>query len=223
MMYIVSSLNVYCLKMSERKFTVKKLHRQYKSTYIHYKDPSVIKTISDLIITFLPKSFSNIVVVCIGTDRSTGDSLGPLTGTFLSDMKLNYLNVFGTLHDPVHAVNLEDSISQINRSYDNPYIIAIDASLGKSSSIGNFIVGKGSIQPGAALDKQLPAVGNAHVTGVVNIAGFMDYAILQSTRLSIVHDMSYKIARTIKKIDVWLHYYLTNRTNKGYQKFNESI
>src|SRR5699024_12601825 len=89
-------------------------------------------------------------------------------------------------------------------------IIAIDASLGKHSSVGHIITNNCSIQPGSALKKQLPAIGDAYVTGVVNIGGVMDYAILQSTRLSLVHDMAAQLAAILFKTDRWLHYYRHN-------------
>ena len=190
--------------------------------HIHYKDPLAIKSTSDSLITYLPKNMANFIVLCIGTDRSTGDSLGPLTGTFFSEMKPTNLTLYGTLHEPIHAINLEKSIKTIKMSYNNPFIIAIDASLGKSSSIGNIISGNGPLQPGAALNKKLPSVGNVHVTGVVNVGGYMDYTVLQSTRLSIVHDMAYKLALILKKIDIWLHYDELNKFKKTEGKYKES-
>src|SRR5690625_1737273 len=172
-----------------------------RSTF--YKDPFAVSKISNSIIFELPKTKQNIVVLCIGTDRSTGDSLGPLTGTFLSQLNLNHIECFGTLHKPVHALNLEETINKINSNYRNPYVVAINASLGQKKSIGNFIYVVGSIKPGAAVNKDLPSVGNIYITGVVNISGFMEYSILQSTRLSIVHDMAYKSAQVIRAIDHW--------------------
>lgn len=180
--------------------------------YIHYKDPLALKSTSDRLITHIPQDHSQLIVLCIGTDRSTGDSLGPLTGTLFTQMMPSLLKVYGTLHNPIHAVNLEETMNEINMMYRKPFIIAVDASLGKSSSIGNLITGIGSLKPGAALNKKLPAVGDAYITGVVNIGGFMDYAVLQSTRLSIVHDMSHKIALVLKKVDFWLNHYVSNQS-----------
>jgi len=172
-----------------------------RSTF--YKDPFAVSKISNSIIFELPKKKQNIIVLCIGTDRSTGDSFGPLTGTFLSQMNLKSIDVFGTLHQPVHALNLEETIQKINSTYKQSFIIAIDASLGQKKSIGNFVYGVGSIKPGAAVKKELPSIGNIYITGVVNIGGFMEYSILQSTRLSVVHDMAYKSAQVIRAIDHW--------------------
>jgi hypothetical protein len=47
---------------------------------------------------------NDVHFICIGTDRSSGDSLGPFVGTYLNEM--GYKNVYGTLDEPVHAMNL---------------------------------------------------------------------------------------------------------------------
>jgi len=198
--------------MNESKYHSKEIH-------IHYTNVRASKTISDKLITYLPAYFSPIIVLCIGTDRSTGDSLGPLTGTLFSKMKPRQLIVYGTLHEPVHAINLDDCLKHIYHTYRQPFIIAIDASLGKSSSVGHLFTNSGSIQPGSALKKTLAPVGDAYLTGVVNVGGLMDYAVLQSTRLSMVHDMAAQLATILFKTDRWLHYYHENR-KISYKRLN---
>lgn len=137
-----------------------------------------------------------IVVLCIGTDRSTGDALGPLTGTKLKT--INYFpHVYGTLDDPVHATNLESMLSTINTAFARPFIIAVDACLGKLENVGYVTLGHGSVKPGAAVNKDLPAVGNAYITGIVNVGGFMEHLVLQSTRLNLVMKMADTIAHGI--------------------------
>ncbi|MFD1851002.1 spore protease YyaC [Oceanobacillus bengalensis] len=171
-----------------------------------HNDPSLYKTMSDKIISWLPELPREYVVICIGTDRSTGDALGPLTGSLLEELKPRHLSVYGTLHEPVHATNLEESINKIESTHRNPYIIAIDACLGKNSSIGHLIAAKGPLKPGAALNKALPEVGDIHITAVVNIGGFMEYSVLQNTRLSVVMDMAKQIASLLDHIDRRLKY-----------------
>ena len=136
-----------------------------------------------------------VVVMCIGTDRSTGDSLGPLVGDMLAKWKLTDVHVFGTLENPVHARNLEEVMKKALEFYPNAYFVAIDASLGVLDHVGCISVGYGPIKPGAGLKKELPAVGDMHITGVVNTGGFMDFLVLQSTRLSVVMKMADIIAR----------------------------
>ena len=134
-----------------------------------------------------------IVVLCIGTDRSTGDCLGPLTGTKLKTLNL-FPHIYGTLDEPVHATNLETQLKIINTDYSQPYIIAVDACLGKLENVGCVTIGHGSVKPGAAVNKDLPAVGNAYITGIVNVGGFMEHLVLQSTRLNLVMKMADTIA-----------------------------
>jgi len=137
------------------------------------------------------------VILCIGTDRSTGDALGPLIGTHLSRLNLPRLNVYGTLDEPVHATKLQQYIYDIQKSFNNPFIIAIDACLGRIDSIGCITLADGPLKPGAGVHKQLPEVGEANITGIVNVGGFMEYMVLQNTRLNLVWRMSENISALI--------------------------
>ncbi len=132
-----------------------------------------------------------VIVLCIGTDRSTGDCLGPLVGHKLSAMTNNdRVLIYGTLDKPVHAKNLSDTLEEIRLLYSRPFIIAVDASLGSMERIGHITIGKGPLRPGAGVKKNLPCVGDMHVSGIVNFGGFMEYLILQNTRLSLVMRMA---------------------------------
>ena len=141
------------------------------------------------------RSNPDIVILCIGTDRSPGDSLGPLVGTFLSELYVD-AHVYGTLERPVHATNLADTISAIQYKHPNAYILAIDACLGKIETIENIIFRDQPLEPGLALKKVLPSVGNASLMGIVNVGGYMEYLVLQNTRLTI----TYKLARVMSGI-----------------------
>lgn len=138
-----------------------------------------------------------IVFVCIGTDRSTGDSLGPLVGTLLEEKSISPFLVYGTLEDPIHAVNLAEKLTEINEKHSHPFIIGIDACLGRMKSVGSLQVANGPVKPGAGVNKDLPAVGDMHITGIVNVSGFMEFFVLQNTRLNLVLKMAKTIANGI--------------------------
>lgn len=158
---------------------------------------------SEIICRRLMEYFANapvnreIVIMCIGTDRSTGDALGPIVGSRLLQLGFNEHHLFGTLNQPVHAMNLIDVMQQIDRQFSNPYIVAVDACLGQSTSVGHIQVGIGPVKPGAGVNKDLPPVGDIHLTGIVNVGGFMEYFVLQNTRLSIVFNMAEVIAESL--------------------------
>lgn len=126
-----------------------------------------------------------LVILCIGTDRATGDCLGPLVGNQLK-AALPDIPVYGTLETPVHALNLEETIQKIYEDNPNPFIIAVDASLGIPEHIGYATLSTKPLLPGKGVNKKLPAIGNLSITGIVNVAGFPNSVLLQSTRLHTV-------------------------------------
>jgi putative sporulation protein YyaC len=144
-------------------------------------------------------SHQRLVFVCIGTDRSTGDSLGPITGTLLKARSLKNIHIYGTLENPVHATNLESMLLTLQSDHPDDTIVAVDACLGKSDHVGVITIGHGPLRPGAGVNKELPPVGNLHITGVVNVGGFMEYFVLQNTRLYLVYRLAEAIVSGIGK------------------------
>lgn len=180
-------------------------------TRVHYKDPVSKEQLSKYIQKALYNhKEENIAVICIGTDRSTGDALGPLIGTKLKQQNSPLYHIYGTLDNPVHAVNLQDTLDDINKHLDHPFIIGVDACLGRYNNVGTVTVADGPVRPGAGVKKELPPVGNIHITGIVNVSGYMEYFVLQNTRLSLVMQMSQLIAEG-------LHDALVERFNKEAQ------
>lgn len=145
----------------------------------------------------IPNHLTNddVVFVCIGTNRSTGDSLGPFVGMYLKG--LGYENVYGTIENPVNAINLRETVDNLPK---NKIIIAIDSSLGRQKDVGKLSVINGSIKPGAGVGKDLGEVGDYGIHGCVNLSGHMEFFVLQSTPLSRVIKMSKDIVSAIAKI-----------------------
>jgi len=158
--------------------------------------PALLSKHLQTIFSKLP-TYQPIVIICVGTDRSTGDSLGPLVGTHLHKTNLRQLHLFGTLDEPVHAMNLAETVDSVHKQFQNPFIVAVDACLGQVSSVGCIQVADGPLKPGAGVNKDLPPVGDIHVTGIVNVGGFMEYFVLQNTRLSLVMNMANVIGDAI--------------------------
>ncbi|MBD7966347.1 spore protease YyaC [Fictibacillus norfolkensis] len=167
---------------------------QYK---LHHEDKEAMLRITEQILPMLPEAHQPVVVVCIGTDRSTGDALGPLVGTKLHNKDTFPFFVYGTLDDPVHAVNLEEKLKMIATEHPGAFVIGIDACLGRLNHVGMVSINDGPVKPGAGVNKQLPPVGDMHITGIVNVSGFMEYFVLQNTRLSIVMKMAELIADSL--------------------------
>lgn len=86
-----------------------------------------------------PGRWSELVFLCIGSDRVTGDCLGPYIGHQL----LEHLNtdthgvyVYGTLKSPVHALNLSRISRQIKILHPEVWLLQWMPLLDKKSTWG---------------------------------------------------------------------------------------
>lgn len=138
------------------------------------------------------------VILCIGTDRSTGDALGPLVGSHIMEWNWKPCAVFGTLDRPVHATNLAHFLGA-HPGIEGRRVLAVDASLGMPQDVGVIHMGMGPITPGAGVAKSLPAIGRYYLTGTVNVGSSMNYSVLQNTRLAIVMQLASTIADALEK------------------------
>lgn len=133
----------------------------------------------------------DVVFACIGTDRSTGDALGPLVGQRLRRLGCPAESVIGTLEEPLHALNLAERLGPLAADSRRPLVIAIDAALGASQNVGTVTLRPGGLKPGQGVGKTLPEVGELSITATVNVsAGALDAQVLQSTRLFMVQELA---------------------------------
>ena len=152
------------------------------------------------------------LIVCIGTDKCIGDCLGPLVGTLLKK-KFFPLEVLGTLDSPIHALNLDKKITEILKKYPDHHIIAIDACLGDSKSIGEIHTRNEPIHPGKGVGKSLRSVGDASIIAIVDSSENIDSFTSRPIRLNFIMDMSNVI------VDALIHaYYLATKKNEGVSK-----
>lgn len=133
------------------------------------------------------KKKKGIIIVCIGTDRSTGDCLGPLLGYKLKEIENDRIKVFGTLKHPVHAMNLEKYLWMLENRYANHLVVAVDASVGTPDHVGLVTISQGPLAPGAGVGKDISRVGDVSITGIVTSSHSPEN--LMGVRLSIIMDM----------------------------------
>ena len=135
------------------------------------------------------------VVMCIGTDLVGGDCLGPLVGQMLIARNLSAY-VYGTLDDPITALNLKEYYSFIKRHHGST-VIAVDSCVGEN--VGRICVSGGGLLPGAASDKDLPMVGDISITAVTSSFPPSDKRFA-SVRLGFVYSLAVKVADTIERL-----------------------
>lgn len=143
----------------------------------------------------LKKIFTDItcapVIICIGSDLSVGDSLGPLTGTKIKQ-RLTGLNcfVYGTLSKPITAHEVKYMNSFLQSTHPSSPVIAVDAAVGVSGDVGLIKISKSGVRPGSGANKKLSKIGDASIMGIVAEKSILNYSLFSSTRLNIVNKMS---------------------------------
>lgn len=172
------------------------------SFYVDSLDPKASFKIRDYLCEELSpiiKQNRPIVFICIGSDRSTGDALGPLIGEKIKFLSKNNIFIYGTLENTVHANNLKETIKFIKSKHKKPFIVAIDACLGSVNNVGQILIKRKPLRPGIALDKDLPPVGDLSILGIVNISGSLEFMVLQNTRL-------YTVMLLVNAISTGIHH-----------------
>ncbi len=147
----------------------------YYNTRPEYKPRALAIKLAEMIREEMKGGKKGIVFLCIGTDRSTGDSLGPLVGYKLLERGLKgkafrQAAVFGTLDRPVHAMNLEQYHAFV-------------------------------LKPGLGVSKNLSEVGDIFITGIVGGCTSFDPVMLQSIRLSVVMHLADCICESIGLVE----------------------
>ena len=139
-----------------------------------------------------------VIIVCIGTNRTqTIDCLGPFVGSILKEDREFNVPVYGTMINPIHALNMTQCITDIKNIHPKSIIIAIDASLSDDNKIGEIVVEKGWIKPAAGINKEFDGVGDYSIKGFVGPRGIN--LIEYYTDLNFIGSMANVIAEGLKK------------------------
>jgi putative sporulation protein YyaC len=157
-----------------------------------YNSENITK-LKDVLKNYMNK---DTVIICIGTDKCIGDCLAPMIGTILKEREYNY-PIYGTLEDPVHALNLEKKLKEIKQKHPKSFVIGIDACLGDSEYVGNIQIRNRPVYPGKGVGKVLPAVGDISIVGIVDSIAYSDVFSIRSIRLDLIHKMAKSIAMAI--------------------------
>lgn len=113
--------------------------------------------------------FSNIIFLCIGSNKVKGDSIGPIIGSKIKKIENEYIKIYGTLEKNLDFLNAKYVIEEVYSIYDNPYIITIDAALCRENKIGKIYLNNGYIKIGKALDKSISFYSNINIKCIVGM------------------------------------------------------
>ena len=133
------------------------------------------------------------VVLCIGTDLSIGDSLGPIVGTLLYERSVNAF-VYGRLSATITAKEVHALKRFIGLTHPSSKALVVDAAIGDKNEVGKVKLSSAPIKPGLGANKDLPELGDVNIIGVVAERSKTNYSFLNLTRLSLVYKMAVAIA-----------------------------
>ena len=157
------------------------------------------------------KRFSNIIFLCIGTSKITGDSIGPIVGSNIKRLENEYIHIYGTVENNLNFNNAKKIIENINSNYINPCIITIDAALSNNNSLGDIVLGKGFMKIGKALEKSLCFYSDINIKCVVGKYHYninKNFDILQSVTIEeiarISNILSNGIRNVLKKVCIYV-------------------
>lgn len=136
------------------------------------------------------------VIICVGTDATVGDALGPMVGTALLERGAPAF-VYGSLSAPVTAKEIEAVKEFTLNAHPYSQILVIDAAVGKSEDIGVVKILDGGIKPGLGANKNLPKLGNKSIIGIVAERTGDSQAIMQVTRIGFIYRFAEIITRGV--------------------------
>ena len=150
-------------------------------------------------------NFSDVIFLCIGSNKIIGDAFGPIVGHKLKQIP-NNLNIIGDLENCVIYKDIEKIEKQIHEKYVNPYIICIDAALSKTIQKGKIVVEKSSMQIGNVLGKKEKNIGNLSIKGIV--AKKRDnykenFIALAGTSFSMINSMAERVVEGVYFSQIW--------------------
>lgn len=149
-------------------------------------------------------NYSNIAILCIGTENLAGDSLGPLVGNELKCIENEFVKVYGCINENVDFLNAKTIIEEIYLKYKSPYIITIDAALSNREHIGKIYLSDGYIKIGNALQKSICFYSNINIKCVVGEYSRFDnkknILSLNNVRKEEIYKMAEIISYGIRKI-----------------------
>lgn len=131
---------------------------------VSYSDREAYKKLGQALCSYLNK---DTIILCIGSTKLNGDSLGPRVGSCLVKEGIG-LPVFGTVENPIHALNLEKAYKSIRSSYENPSILAVDAAISqRTCKVGCVSLIPKALSAGTGVHKELISVGSSSIVGFV--------------------------------------------------------
>lgn len=161
-----------------------------------YDDISTL--LSSIVFANERKDSGQIVIVCFGTNAISGDALGPMVGTILTQKYNVSAFVYGTEDCNVNGKNMASWLDFIKTVHKGALFVAVDASVGAKNKIGQIVVREDGVCPSGVTGKKA-RFGDIGVLGIVAQNGGDSLMRLMCVSPLKVAEMADKISVMLKQ------------------------
>ena len=135
----------------------------------------------------------NCVIVCVGSDKISGDALGPMVGSLLRATGVP-CPVYGVEGATVNGGSLAEYRNFVQRYHPGVPVIAVDAAVGNPDEVGHIKYRLGGVKAGGAMGRTEPPLGDLAILGVVGVKGADPLASLLAVPYREVEALADRIA-----------------------------
>lgn len=168
------------------------------------KNEKFVQDLQKQIFQYMTQEFSEIILLCIGTNQLIGDCIGPMVGELLNqETKKENIIVYGNMIETINFKNARKTIEYILKKYKKPFIITVDSALGTEKMIKRIVVSKGMIKIGKSLGRSISYYSHINIKGVVGEnknTVFENIQTLKTVKPEIIVELSNQMVTGIKKM-----------------------
>lgn len=139
------------------------------------------------------------VILCIGSDKIAGDSVGPIVGDILKNRLNARCFVYGATGKSVNGRNVQDFLELIKCAHPESPVIAVDSCLSKEAEKPFVAVVSGGVNPKRAITGIENPAGDVGVLGAVEKPSDDPLKTLMAVSWDKVQKTSVKIAIALYK------------------------
>lgn len=139
------------------------------------------------------------VILCIGSDKIAGDSVGPIVGDILKNRLNARCFVYGATGKSVNGRNVQDFLELIKCAHPESPVIAVDACLSKEAEKPFVAVVSGGVNPKRAITGIENPAGDVGILGAVEKPSNDPLKTLMAVSWDKVQKTSVKIAIVLYK------------------------
>lgn len=168
------------------------------------KNEKFVQDLQKQIFQYMTQEFSEIILLCIGTNQLIGDCIGPMVGELLNqETKKENIIIYGNMIETINFKNARKTIEYILKKYKKPFIITVDSALGTEKMIKRIVVSRGMIKIGKSLGRSISYYSHINIKGVVGEnknTVFENIQTLKTVKPEIIVELSNQMVTGIKKM-----------------------